>query len=133
MANIEKILKKAKTIAVVGLSPKLGRASGMVAQYLLNRGYRVIPVNPMYEEIMGLKCYQSLTDIPGEIQIDIVDVFRKGQDTPPIALEAVKIGASCLWLQLGILSEDSKKIANDGGLAFVQDHCIKVEHQRHIG
>ena len=133
MADIAGILKRAKTIAVVGLSPKPGRASGMVTQYLINRGYKIIPVNPVYEEIFNLKTYPSLLDIPGDITVDIVDVFRKGQDTPPIAREAVQIGASCLWLQLGILNEDSKKIALEGGLAFIQDRCIKVEHQHYLG
>lgn len=130
MKNIEDILKTAKTIAMVGLSAKPGKASGVVAGYLISRGFTIIPVNPVYEEVMGLKAYRSLTDIPGDIKVDIVDVFRKGEDTPPIAREAVKIAASCLWLQLGIKNEKSKKIAKEAGLDFIQDRCIKMEHRR---
>ncbi len=131
MADIKRILEKAKTIAIVGLSPQKGRASNGIAEYLLNQGYRIIPVNPAFEEILGQKCYPSLADIPADITIDIVDVFRKGEDTPPIARAAVKAGAACLWLQLGITNEESKEIAQAAGIAFVQDRCIKVEHSRY--
>lgn len=133
MKNIEEILKKAKIIAVVGLSPNPGRPSGIIAEYLISRGYTIIPVNPQYEEIMGMKSYASLLDIPEGDRVDIVDVFRKGEDTPPIAREAVEIHASCLWLQLGIISVESGNIAREAGLDFVQDKCIKIEHQRWIG
>ena len=118
---------------MVGLSPNPGRPSGQVAEYLISRGYTIIPVNPQYEEILGMKSYAPLLDIPEEIRVDIVDVFRKGEDTPPIAREAAAIHASCLWLQLGITSEESGNIAREAGLDFVQDHCIKIEHQRLIG
>jgi predicted CoA-binding protein len=133
MKNIEELLKKAKTIAVVGLSPNPDRPSGKIAEYLMSRGYTIIPVNPRYEEMMGMKSYASLLDIPEGVRVDIVDVFRKGEDTPPIAREAVKIHASCLWLQLGITNEESGDIAREAGLDFVQDKCIKIEHQRLIG
>jgi predicted CoA-binding protein len=132
MKTIEEILKEAKVIAVVGLSPKPGRASGTVAQYLVSRGYTIIPVNPMYDEVMGQKSYPGLLDIPGDIKVDIVDVFRKSEDTPAIAGDAVKINASCLWLQLGIANEESKQIAVEAGLDFVQDKCIKIEHRRFL-
>ncbi len=133
MKNIEEILTKARTIAMVGLSPNPDRPSGKVAEYLVSRGYTIIPVNPMVEEVMGMKSYGSLLDIPGGVRVDIVDVFRKSEDTPPIAREAVKIHASCLWLQLGVTNEESGNIAREAGLDFVQDKCIKMEHQRRIG
>jgi hypothetical protein len=133
MRNIENILKEAKTIAVVGLSPQPGRPSGLVAEYLMAKGYTIIPVNPKYDEIMGMKSYAALTDIPPHIHVDIVDLFRRPEDTPPLARDAVKINASCLWLQLGISSEESGKIARDAGLDYIEDKCIKIEHQRSLG
>jgi predicted CoA-binding protein len=133
MDRIETILKNAKTIAVVGLSPKPERASYGVANYLISKGYTIIPVNPVYDEIMNLKSYSSLSDIPSNIKIDIVDVFRKAEDTPPLAREAVKIKAPCLWLQLGIANEESEKIALEAGIDFIQNRCIKIEHNRYIG
>jgi len=133
MDKIKNILENAKTVAVVGLSPKPERASYGVAKYLQSRGYTIIPVNPVYEEVMDLKSYPSLLDIPGNIKIDIVDVFRKPEDTPPIAREAIKIKASCLWLQLGIASEESQKIASDAGIDYIQDKCMKIEYQRYFG
>jgi hypothetical protein len=125
--TISRILKM-HTIAVVGLSPKPDRASHDVARYLLNQGYKIIPVNPGQDEILGLKCYPNLSAIPEPV--DIVDVFRHPEHCLPIAKEAVAIGAKALWLQLGIVNDDAARIASDAGLLIVMDHCIKIEHSR---
>lgn len=117
-----------KTIAVVGLSPKPERASNNVSRYLMARGYTIIPVNPGHEKILGLKCYPLLKDIPAPV--DIVQVFRKAELTPPIAREAVEIGAKGLWLQLGISNKEAAEIAIAGGLHVVMDKCMKIEHGR---
>ncbi|MCH7851153.1 MAG: CoA-binding protein [Candidatus Marinimicrobia bacterium] len=116
------------TIAVVGLSPKPERASHDVARYLLDQGYKIIPVNPVQEQILGLKCYPDLSAIPEPV--DLVNVFRRPEHCPPIAEEAVAIGAKALWLQLGIANDEAARLASDGGLLVVMDHCIKIEHAR---
>ena len=126
--TIRSIISTAKTIAVVGLSPKPDRPSNEVAAYLQRHGYRIIPVNPAETEILGERCYASLSEIPEHV--DVVDVFRKREAVPPIAEEAVKIGADALWLQLDIVSPEAGKTAEDGGLKVVMDRCIKVEHER---
>lgn len=132
MDDTKKILENAKTIAMVGLSLNPERASAIVAKYLLSKGYRVIPVNPVYPEIFGLKSYASLLDIPKDQKVDVVDVFRKSEETPAIARDAVSIGASCLWLQLGIKNDEAREIAVRGGLRFIQNRCMKIEHTRHF-
>ena len=124
--EISEILKTSRTIAVVGLSPKEDRASHQVAAYMKQHGYRIIPVHPQAAEILGEKVYARLEDIPEAV--DIVDVFRKSDDTPPVAESAVRIGAKVLWLQLGIANEVAASIAQAGGLKVVQDRCIKIEH-----
>jgi len=131
MEDIKKILGQTKIIAMVGLSPNPDRDSGVVAKYLLSQGYTVIPVNPVYPEIFDLKSYASLQDIPQEINVDVVDVFRKSDETPEIARSAVQIGVSCLWLQLGIKNDEARDIAEKGGLIFIQDRCMKIEHTRY--
>lgn len=130
-AEVQDILLNSHTVAVVGLSPKPDRASHQVAQYLQEHGYRIIPVHPGAETILGERVYQRLEDIPEPV--DIVDVFRKADDTPPVAESAVRIGAKCLWLQLGIVNEVAEAIARAAGLAFVQNRCIKIEHGKGIG
>ncbi len=125
--TINRILKM-RTIAVVGLSPKPERASHDVARYLLDQGYKIIPVNPVQEEILGLKCYPNLSAIPEPV--DLVDVFRRPEHCAAIAEEAVAIGAKALWLQLGIANDEAARLASDGGLLVVMDHCIKIEHAR---
>jgi predicted CoA-binding protein len=130
--DIKKILDNTKVIAMVGLSPNPKRDSGVVAKYLISQGYRVIPVNPVYPEISGLNSYASLLNIPYNLKVDVVDVFRKSEETPALALDAVAIGASCLWLQLGIKNEKARDIAQKGGLIFIQDHCLKIEHTRYF-
>lgn len=129
--EIDNILKESHTIAVVGLSPKEDRASYRVAQYMQSHGYRIIPVHPQAEEILGEKVFARLEDI--QEPVDIVDVFRKAEDTPPVAESAVRIGAKTLWLQLGIANEVAEAIAGSGGLQYVEDHCLKIEHERWKG
>lgn len=118
-------------VAIVGVSADPYRPSHFVAIYLQAEGYDIIPINPRYagQTLLGKRVYASLTEAKeaGE-QIEIVDVFRKAADTPPVALEAVKIGAKVLWLQLGISNEETRKIVQDAGLTFVQNRCIKIEH-----
>ena len=126
--RITEILDESRTIAVVGLSPNSERPSYQVAQYLQERGYHIIPVHPKAQTILGEKVYASLDEIPESI--DIVDVFRKSEDTPPVAEAAVRVGAKTLWLQLGIQNEVAEAISEAGGLNFVQNRCIKIEHQK---
>lgn len=128
--DINSILKTSKTIAIVGLSDKPDRPSYDVATYLLSHGYTIIPVNPMIKEWKGIKAYSSLLEIPKEIKVDIVDVFRKSEDVLPIAKEAFQIGAKTLWLQLGIINEDASQIAKKNNLNFIGDRCIKIEHMK---
>jgi predicted CoA-binding protein len=126
--TIEQILKESKTIAVVGLSANPGRDSHQVASYLKRNGYIIYPVNPNYEQVLGSRCYTNLSDIPDAI--DIVDIFRRPEYIPPIAGEAVKIGAKVIWMQLGIRNEEAAETARRAGLQVIMDRCIKIEHQR---
>ena len=123
---IHTLLTTAKTIAVVGLSPKESRPSNMVARYLLEEGYTVIPVNPGQEEILGLPCYPDLASIPGPV--DIVDIFRRSEDVPPIVAEAIAIGAKAIWMQEGVIHEEAARTAKAAGLVVVMDRCIKTVH-----
>jgi predicted CoA-binding protein len=123
--QIKALLEQANTIAVVGLSDDPSKTSHQVSAAMQQKGYRIIPVNPNADEILGEKCYPSLRDIPEPV--DIVNVFRRPEHTPPIAEDAVAIGAKALWLQLGIVNEEAARIANEGGLTVVMDRCIKVE------
>jgi len=118
---------KLKTIAVVGLSAKPERPSYRVASYLQSQGYRIIPVNPGQKEILGEKCYRSLKDIPDPV--DVVDVFRRSDHVPPIADEAIAIKAKALWLQDGVINEESARKAKEAGLLVVMDDCILRQHQ----
>jgi predicted CoA-binding protein len=129
--TIRDILTTARTIAVVGLSPNALRPSHFVGYYLQRHGYRIVPVNPKEQEILGEPCYSSLSAIP--VHIDVVDVFRAPDAVPGIAREAVEIGAGALWLQFDVISPEGAAIARDGGLAVVMDRCMKVEHARHRG
>jgi predicted CoA-binding protein len=128
--TLRRILGEAHTIAVVGLSSKPGRASLDVAHSLQERGYRIIPVNPRETEVLGETAYPSLREIPEEIDVDIVDVFRRAEDTPEVARDAVAIGAKALWLQLDIVSEEARAIASSGGLDVIMGICIKQTAQR---
>ncbi|HTG96577.1 MAG TPA: CoA-binding protein [Burkholderiales bacterium] len=128
---LRRILREAKVIAVVGLSADWFRPSYFAAKYMQEHGYRVIPVNPKYAEILGEKCYPSLPDIPQPV--DIVDVFRKTADVMPIAEDAIKIGAKVLWQQLGVRNEEAAAKARAAGLQTVLDRCVKIEHGRLFG
>ena len=129
--TLRRILKDNRTVAVVGLSADWFRPSYFVAKYLREHGYSVIPVNPRYPEILGEKCYASLGEIPGKI--DVVDCFRKSEDILPIADEAIAIGAKVLWMQIGVINEDAAQRARQAGLDVVMDRCMKIEHARLFG
>lgn len=129
--TLRRILSTCRTIAVVGLSADWFRPSFFAAKYMLDHGYTVIPVNPKYPEILGQKAYASLRDIP--VPVDMVDVFRRPADVPPIASEAVAIGARCLWQQLGVVNLEADAIAREAGLDSVMDRCVKIEHGRLFG
>lgn len=129
--KIKDLLTQCKTIAVVGLSDKPHRDSYKVAQYLQEHGYRIIPVHPRVKEVLGEKVYKSLSEIPEKV--DLVNVFRKSEETPPVAQESITLKPKAVWLQLGIVNDEAAKIAAEAGLEFVQDRCIKVEHARLLG
>lgn len=131
IAALRRILKENHTIAVVGLSANWHRPSFFAAKYLQQHGYRVIPVNPMYTEVLGEKCYPDLKSVPEKI--DVVDCFRKTEDIPPLAEQAIEIGAKVLWLQLGVIHEEAARRALDAGLDVVMDRCMKIEHGRLFG
>ncbi len=126
--EIKELLQKAKTIAIVGISRKEERDSYKVAKYLKEHGYQIVPVNPVYDEVLGEKCYKSLSDIP--FKIDIVDIFRRPDAIPPIVDEAIEIGAGAVWMQLGLAHNESAKKAREAGLQVVQSKCIKIEHSK---
>ena len=129
--TIQRVLHRAKTVAIVGLSPNELRASYFVGYYLKRHGYHVVPVNPREREILGERSFKSLADVPGPI--DIVNVFRAPDALPAIAAEAVKAGAGALWCQFGVINEEGARIAESGGVTVVMDRCIKVEHARFVG
>lgn len=127
-AGLRRILENHKVIAMVGLSPKEDRPSNVVARFLMARGYTVIPVNPGQREILGQPCYPDLKSIP--VKVDMVDVFRNAADVPPIAADAVAIGAKSLWLQLGVIHPEAAERASAAGLDVVMDRCPKIEYAR---
>jgi predicted CoA-binding protein len=129
--TIQRALLNAKTVAIVGLSRNMLRASHFVGFYLQRHGYRVIPVNPRETQVLGEKSYASLLDVPEPV--DIVDVFRAPDALPGIAKDAVAIGAKNLWCQFTVINEEGARIAEEGGLSVVMDRCIKVEHARYVG
>lgn len=126
-----RILGNARSIALVGVSANPLRASNFVATYLVKTPYRVYPVNPMYEEVLGLKCYPTLADLP-EVP-DIVDVFRRTEEIPAVVEEAVAVGAKVVWFQLGLRHDQAALRAVEAGLEVVQDRCLKIEHARFAG
>ncbi len=131
--ELRALLGDAHTIAVVGLSSRPGRPSLEVAAYLQDHGYRVVPVNPNETQVLGEIAYPTLLDIPSEIAIDVVDVFRRASETPAVARDAVAIGAHVLWLQEGIVSEEAAKIAAAGGLDVIMGVCIRHVRERLMG
>ena len=129
-AELRSILGDARTIAVVGLSSNPFKDSFEVAGYLQSKGYRIVPVNPNETEVLGETAYPSLLAVPKDIRIDVVDVFRRVAATPPIAEQAVKVGAKVLWLQDGIVNEDARRIAEEGGLTVIMGVCIRTTNRR---
>ena len=128
--ELRSLLGEAKVVAVVGISSKPWRPSHEVASYLQEHGYRVVPVNPNETEVLGEQVYASLLDIPEEIHVDVVDVFRRAEHTPEVARDAVAIGARVLWLQEGIVSEEAARVAADGGLEVIMGVCIMKVRER---
>ena len=129
--TLRRILAETRTIAVVGLSADWFRPSFFAAKYMQEHGYRIIPVNPKYPEILGEKAYRSLADIPDKV--DMVDCFRKTDDILPIAHEAIAIGARVLWQQLGVINHEAEALVCAAGMESVMDRCVKIEHARLMG
>lgn len=129
--TLRRVLHESRTIAVVGLSADWFRPSYFAAKYMQAHGYRIIPVNPKYPEILGEKSYPDLASIPDKV--DIVDVFRKPADALPIAEQAIAIGARTLWLQIGVINEEAKRKAEEAGLTVIMDRCVKIEYARLFG
>ncbi len=125
---IKDLLRTSRVIAVVGLSADGDKPSNVVARYLMDKGYRVIPVNPAQETILGQKSYKSLADI--DEKVDIVDIFMKAEKVLPFVRDAIKLRPSAIWLQLGIVSEEAKRLADAEKIMFVMDKCVKQEHTR---
>ena len=135
IAELRRLLRECRTIAIVGLSNEWHRPSNFVGKYLQQHGYRIVPVNPRYAadpgEVLGERCYASLTEIPHPV--DMVDVFRRTEDVLPIAQQAVAIGAKCLWQQIGVVNAEADRLVRAAGLASVMDRCVKIEHARLFG
>ena len=131
IATLRRILASSRTIAVVGLSAEWHRPSYFAAKYMQEHGYRIVPVNPRYAEILGERCHASLETI--DVPVDIVDVFRRTEEVLPIAVQAIAIGARCLWQQLGIKNAEAARLAEAAGLDAVMDRCVKIEHARLFG
>jgi predicted CoA-binding protein len=126
-----KIIQTAKSAALVGVSANPIRSSNFVAAYLVRTPLRTYPVNPMYEEVLGMKCYPSLADLP-EVP-DIVDIFRRHSEIPGVAEQAIEVGAKVVWFQLGLRHDEAARMAEEAGLLVVQDRCLKIEHARFSG
>ena len=124
---VKEVLVGANTVASVGVSSSMDKESHWVVKYLKEKGYKIIPVNPTASEIMGEKTYASLSDIPEKV--DIVQIFRKSEDVPPVVEEAIKIGAKVVWMQEGIINEEAGQAAHEAGLFVVMDTCMRAAHQ----
>lgn len=129
--TLRRILAEARTLAVVGLSANWNRPSNFAAKYMQEHGYRVIPVNPAYQEVLGERCYATLEEIPE--RVDLVDCFRATAEILPIARSAIAIGAKVLWQQIGVLNLEAARLARAAGLDVVFDRCVKIEHARLFG
>jgi uncharacterized protein len=127
----KEILKQSKTVAIVGLSPDKEKASNIVANYLIAQGYQIIPVSPGHEEILGQRSYESLSDIPDKV--DVVDIFMRSEKVLPIVEEAIKLKPRAIWLQLGIINEEARKLVEDAGITFFMNVCMKQEHEKILG
>jgi predicted CoA-binding protein len=128
--ELRALLGEARTIAVVGLSSRPDRPSNDVARFLQEHGYTIVPVNPNETAVLGERAYPSLMEIPSDVRVDVVDVFRRAEETPQVARDAVAVGAKVLWLQDGIVNEDAYRIASEGGLDVIMGVCIKRTKQR---
>ncbi|KAA3614925.1 MAG: CoA-binding protein [Calditrichaeota bacterium] len=128
--EIRSILQNYKHIAVVGISQNAYRASNGVSLYMINSGYNIIPVNPNYDQVFDLKCYNLLSEIEGDVEI--VNIFRRSEMVLPIVEEAIKIKAKAVWMQLGVINEEAASLALDAGLKVVMNSCIKIEHARYL-
>ncbi len=128
--DIKNILSTIETIAIVGISPKEDRPSYIVASYLKSKGYQILPVRPDGDTILGEKVYRNLMEIPEEIEVDVVDIFRKSEEVLPVVEEAIKRGVKVVWMQEGVISPEASMKAEKAGLKVVMDRCIKKEHQR---
>ena len=142
ISTLRDVLGHCRTIAVVGLSPQWHRPSYFAAKYMQSHGYRIIPVNPLVAaeggSILGERCFSSVVKAAQAVaqqggRIDLVDCFRKSADIPPLAEEAIAIGARCLWLQLGVVNEEAAERAEAAGLQVIQNRCVKIEHARLFG
>ena len=129
--EIKQILKNSKKIAIVGLSPKEERDSHRVAKYLIEEGYKIVPVNPGQKEILGETCFKTLKDIP--FKVDLVDLFLNPERVPPVVDQAIEIGAPVLWMQIGVIHNEAAQKAREAGLAVVMDRCMMREHKRLFG
>jgi predicted CoA-binding protein len=129
--TLSRILKESRVIAMVGLSANWYRPSYFAAKYMLDHGYRVIPVNPSYANVLGQKCYPALRDIPE--RVDIVDCFRKSEEIMPLAQDAIAIGAKVLWMQIGVINEAAAQMARNAGLNVIMNRCVKIEYARLFG
>jgi uncharacterized protein len=127
---IQDILKQSKIIAVVGMSANPDRDSNMVGMYLLNHGYDIIPVNPSYPQIGNLKCYPSLSAIPKDIKVDLVDIFRKSEEVQTIIEEAIKLGIKAIWMQKLVINQSAAEFATQHGINVVMNKCILEEHRK---
>ena len=132
--ELRRILATCRTLAVVGLSPQWHRPSFFAAKYMQEHGYRIVPINPAAPEILGQRSYPSVTAaVAAGEKIDMVDCFRKSADIPPLADEAIAVGAKCLWMQIGVVHEEAAAKARAAGLDVVMDRCVKIEHARLFG
>lgn len=129
-SEIPEILKSYKKIAVVGISEKIYRASNGVSRIMMKNGYTIIPVNPNYERVLGLQCFNSLSEVKGGVEI--VNIFRRSDKVLPVVEEAVKIKAKVVWMQLGVINEQAAQLALDAGLKVVMDRCIQIEYARFL-
>jgi predicted CoA-binding protein len=131
IAGLRRILLRSRTLAIVGLSAQWHRPSHFAAKYMRDHGYRIFPVNPRYDEVLGQRCYPDLRSVPEPI--DIVDCFRKAEEIPAIADAAIAIRAKVLWMQLGIVNHEAAQRASAAGLDVVMNRCVKIEHARILG
>ena len=131
IAGLRRMLAQSRTLAVVGLSAQWYRPSYFAAKYMQDHGYRIIPVNPRYDEVLGERCYPDLRAIAE--RVDLVDCFRRSQDIPPLAEQAIAIGAKVLWMQLGIVNDEAARRASAASLDVVMNRCVKIEHARILG